>query len=98
VLVDDRGCLVAGAGAWSACEELAAYAPLLANRAVVVSSSVSARLSRLADEVFVWKLSIDGAEALLCSRGSATSGDAKLARAAEGCRRILGALPSARAA
>ena len=27
VLVDDAGCLVAGAGAWPACEELAAYAP-----------------------------------------------------------------------
>ncbi len=26
VLVDDSGCLVAGAGAWPLCEELAAYA------------------------------------------------------------------------
>src|SRR5262245_44971287 len=30
VLIDEGGCLIAGAGAWPLCEELAAYAPLLA--------------------------------------------------------------------
>jgi hypothetical protein len=31
VVADDTGLVVAGAGAWVACEELAAYAPLLAS-------------------------------------------------------------------
>src|SRR5215472_11586768 len=30
VVADDSGVLVAGAGPWASCEELAAYAPLLA--------------------------------------------------------------------
>ncbi|HVY47147.1 MAG TPA: hypothetical protein VHB21_14770, partial [Minicystis sp.] len=47
VLVDESGCLVAGAGAWPACEELAAYAPLLARPADVQSVVVGSRLAAL---------------------------------------------------
>jgi hypothetical protein len=91
VLVDDTGCLVAGAGAWPACEELAAYAPLLANRAAVVRAAVGSRIAALEPEVSVRTISLDGALAVLCGRGgSGARGDASIARAAAGCQRILG--------
>lgn len=89
VLVDDRGCLVAGAGAWPACEELAAYAPLLANRAAAKSPPVSTRVSQLSGEVEVHRLSIDGGEAVLCGLGGSPLRAESLARAAAGCLRIL---------
>lgn len=89
VLVDDTGCLVAGAGAWPACEELAAYAPLLANRDAVGSAAVGSRIASLTPEVEVHTLSLGGAEAVLCGRGGDASRAASIARAAAGCRRIL---------
>jgi hypothetical protein len=90
VLVDDTGCLVAGAGAWPACEELAAYAPLLANRAAIGSAAVGSRIAVLEPDVEVHTLTLDGAEAVLCGRGGdAARRDALIARAAAGCRRIL---------
>lgn len=92
VLVDDSGCLVAGAGAWPACEELAAYAPLLANPEAIASASVGTRIAALSAEVEVQCLDLDGAEILLCSRGGPVNrggaGD-PMARAAAGCLRIL---------
>src|SRR6185295_2860438 len=72
VLVDDRGCMVAGAGAWPTCEELAAYAPLLANPSEVRNSSLGSRLEVLSSEVMVQSLEIDGGEVLLCGRGRQT--------------------------
>jgi hypothetical protein len=89
VLVDDTGCLVAGAGAWPTCEELAAYAPLLANRDAIGSAAVGSRIAALEPEVFVHTLTLDGAEAVLCGRGGDASRHDVLARAAAGCRRIL---------
>lgn len=89
VLVDDTGCLVAGAGAWPTCEELAAFAPLLANRDVVGSAAVGSRIAALEPEVFVQTLTLDGAEAVLCGRGGDASRHDHLARAVAGCRRIL---------
>jgi hypothetical protein len=89
VLVDDTGCLVAGAGAWPVCEELAAFAPLLADRAAVGSKAVGTRLSAIEPEVFVRALSLDGCEALLCGRGGDGAPADLIARAADGCRRIL---------
>jgi hypothetical protein len=86
VLADSAGCLVAGAGAWPTCEMLAAYAPLLAHPA-------SPPVSGLGDDgtdVEVRKLMIDGSEVLLCARGGGTSRAPSMARAASGCRRILG--------
>lgn len=91
VLVDDRGCLVAGAGAWPACEELAAYAPMLANRRTIVNPTVSSRVSTLSGEVEVRALPIDGGEALLCCRGGSARRAESIERAASGCLRILGA-------
>ncbi|APR87063.1 hypothetical protein A7982_12412 [Minicystis rosea] len=89
VLVDDAGCLVAGAGAWPACEELAAYAPLLANRAAIGSAAVGSRIAALESEVLVQTLTVDGCEIVVCGRGGDGSRQDLLARAAAGCRRIL---------
>jgi hypothetical protein len=89
VLVDDTGCLVAGAGAWPACEELAAFAPLLADRSAVRSAVVGGRLAAIEPEVFVRPLSVDGFEVLLCGRGGATPRTELIAQAAAGCTRIL---------
>lgn len=89
VLVDNSGCLVAGAGAWPACEELAAYAPLLANPDAVQSAAVGSRIATLTSEVEVQSLSVEGGEVLLCGRGGTTERGASIARAAAGCLRIL---------
>ena len=89
VLVDDTGCLVAGAGAWPICEELAAYAPLLVDRAAVGSATVGTRLAALTGEVQVHTLTLDGVEAVLCTRGGDPALAGSIARAADGCRRIL---------
>jgi hypothetical protein len=90
VLVDDSGCLVAGAGAWPVCEELAAYAPFLARRVPGARAEVTTRTAALANDTHVRPVPLDGMEALLCAR-SAGGRDlsAPMQRAAAGCRRIL---------
>jgi hypothetical protein len=96
VLADDAGLVVAGAGAWAACEELAAYAPLLAE-AFVGSPAGGAcgapggdsRIAALRDEVDVRPLDVGGQRVLLCLRGGARRGHAA-DRAAGGVARILG--------
>lgn len=90
VLVDDSGCLVAGAGAWPVCEELAAYAPLLSRPEVIRDGSLGTRVAALADQVEVRTVLIDGCEAVICARGGSASRASSMARAAAGCRRILG--------
>jgi hypothetical protein len=89
VLVDDSGCLVAGAGAWPACEELAAYAPLLEDPSKIVRSAVSARIGVLSERSSTHVVDLDGAEALLCGRGGGADREMFLALAASGVRRIL---------
>jgi hypothetical protein len=81
VLADASGCVVAGAGAWPTCEMLAAYAPLFADRSGPPE----------AGPMEVQKLVIDGSEVLLCARGGSAAKVPSMARAASGCRRILGA-------
>jgi hypothetical protein len=80
VLADPSGFVVAGAGAWSTCELLAAYAPLLGRGS----------LSDGPADVEVHRVMIDGSEALLCARGGASAGEPLLSRTASGCQRILG--------
>jgi hypothetical protein len=89
VLVDDRGCLVAGAGAWPVCEELAAYAPLLADPVVSTTAAVGSRIADLSTQVEVRALPLGAAEALLASRGGGPDRSSFVARAAAGCQRIL---------
>ncbi len=91
VLVDDSGCLVAGAGAWPVCEELAAYAPLLAEDAGPLRSVVSHRIASLAGHVERVLLDIDGQPAILCGRGGSAGRSAALERARAGVLRILAA-------
>jgi hypothetical protein len=89
VLVDDSGCLVAGAGAWPACEELAAYAPLFANPTAIRNATVGSRIAALSADVEVRTLQVGGAEVVLCGRGGGAGRDALISRAADGCCRIL---------
>lgn len=89
VLVDDRGLLVAGAGAWPVCEELAAFAPLLDDPARITRKTVQSHLAELPYEVVSMSFGLDGTPVILCGRGgNQTRGDA-LGRAALGVQRIL---------
>ncbi len=84
-VADGAGILVAGAGAYRACEEIAAVSPLVA-RAGAANDTVPNRLDLIARKMEVRRLRIDGIEVLLSGRG----GDAgALSRAAAGCARIL---------
>lgn len=85
VLSDSSGCLVAGAGAWPVCEELAAFAPLIATGTAAPEAS---RLASVSERAEAHAFSIAGAEVILCARGAAES--ALMTRVAAGCRRILG--------
>lgn len=69
VIADASGVVVAGAGSWPICEELAAYAPLLAEGAWgSMTDQVSSRVDDLRDQVTVRTLSVGGQEVLLCAR------------------------------
>lgn len=90
VLVDGAGCLVAGAGAWPVCQELAAYAPFLAHREPGRSGAVETRTQEIARDAHVRSMEIDGSEVLLCALGGSGSElTSWIVRAAAGCRRIL---------
>lgn len=84
-IADDRGLLIAGAGSWASCEELAAWAPLLADGAA--NDTVPTRLDVLARRSEVRRLTIDGMRVYVCGEG----GDALAAvqDALDSCRRVL---------
>jgi hypothetical protein len=89
VVADDSGVVVAAAGSWAACEELAAYAPLLAQG--VWSEPGAGRLTRMAElrtEVDVQPVDVEGQTVLLCARGGMLRASA-MERAAGGVARIL---------
>jgi len=89
VVADDAGVVVAGAGSWAICEELAAYAPLLAQG--VWHEPGMGRTSRVAElrtEVDVQPVTFEGQTVLLCARGGMMRAMA-MERAAEGVARIL---------
>jgi hypothetical protein len=89
VLADTSGVVVAGAGSWAACEELAAYAPLLAQGVwTEPGSSISSRVASLRMEVEVQAVNVDGQEVYLCARGG-WKRTQMIERAAEGVSRIL---------
>ena len=89
VLADGSGVVVAGAGAWAACEELAAYAPLLLQG----GTHEQGRIAELRERVTVRAVQIDGEEVLLCALASSSDDlrRAALGRAAVGVSRILAA-------
>ena len=69
VVADSSGVVVAGAGSWPVCEELAAYAPLLAEGTwASMTELVSSRVETLRRDVEVRALMIGGQEVLLCAR------------------------------
>jgi hypothetical protein len=85
-VADETGILVAGAGAWGRCEELAAAAPL----SLAANDTVPTRVDVLARRMEVRRLMVDGVQVLLCGQGGRGSAPEALARAAAGCARILG--------
>ena len=89
VLADGSGVVVAGAGAWAACEELAAYAPLR----LPGGTHEPGRIAELRERVTVRAVQIDGEEVLLCALASSSDDlrRAALGRAAVGVSRILAA-------
>jgi hypothetical protein len=89
VVADDAGVVVAGAGAWAVCEELAAYAPLLAQGVWTEPGLVGdSRVAALRTEVDVQAVDVEGQTVLLCARGGWMRATA-MERAAEGVARIL---------
>jgi hypothetical protein len=85
VVADPSGVMVAGSGSWALCEELAAYAPLLARGPD--GWGEGSRVSELGADVDVHTLVLDGQEVLLCARGPKDGGAVE--RAARGVARIL---------
>jgi hypothetical protein len=89
VVADASGVVVAGAGSWATCEELAAYAPLLAREDEDgMSLPVASRVESMRATVGVRTMVIEGQEVLVCARGG-MGRDASLEDAAEGVVRIL---------
>ena len=81
--------VVAGAGAWATCEELAAYAPLLAQgQWTEPGLDDTSRVAELRGEVDVQSVDVDGQTVLLCARGGRRAA-AAMDRAAAGVARIL---------
>ena len=71
VVADFAGLVVAGAGAWAACEELAAYAPLLAEGGWTEPGvAAQSRVDEIRADVDVQPVDVDGQTVLLCARGS----------------------------
>ncbi len=83
VLADTSGFLVAGAGAWATCEEIAAYAPLLAER----GPDSSPRIAKVAGELDVQSLPYGDESVYLCASGK--GGGADMTELARGISRIL---------
>lgn len=89
VVADDSGVLVAGTGPWALCEELAAYAPLLAQGLWNEPGlSPGGPMAELGTEVDVQRVDADGQGVFLCARGGWMRA-AAMQRAAEGVARIL---------
>jgi hypothetical protein len=85
-VADDTGCLVAGAGPFRLCEELAAHAAVISLQPA--NDVTPTRLDVLARRTEVRRLALDGIEVLLCGQGPSPC--AALDRAAAGVQRILG--------
>jgi hypothetical protein len=87
VVADASGVVVAGAGSWAACEELAAYAPILARAGDDVVADAS-RVHALRGQTASASLEVDDQEVIVCARGGASRA-AAVEAAAFGVARIL---------
>jgi hypothetical protein len=90
VVADETGCLVAGSGVASACEVLAAWAPLISRCPPAANDTVPTRLDVLATRSEARGVTVDGIRVLICGRGDPGLRAAALEEAAAGCARILG--------
>ncbi len=70
VLTDQTGTVVAGAGSWPLCEELAAYAPIWSNEAPISES----RVGDMRKEVDLRSVNIGGSEMIVCTRKGGNQG------------------------
>jgi hypothetical protein len=86
-VADSSGLLVAGAGMFQDCEELAAYAPLLVHSKVSADDELA--LASLTEASSVQRVAVDGLEVLVCGRGDAADCERALPELASGCQRIL---------
>jgi hypothetical protein len=89
VVADDAGLVVAASGSWAACEELAAYAPILATGGWTEPGLIQqSRVAELRSQVDIRPVEVEGQTVLLCSRGGNPTPGA-MGRAAQGVVRIL---------
>ncbi len=93
VVADDSGVVVAGAGAWAVCEELAAYAPILAQSGWREPGlGRASRVMEMEPQVDVQPVEVEGQTVLLCARGSKRASTAQAMKlVAAGVARILAA-------
>jgi hypothetical protein len=87
VVADAAGVVVAGAGSWAACEELAAYAPLLARDDGGLLADAS-RVETLRAHAAVTRVAVSDQEVLVCALGGSKRAESVEA-AAFGVARIL---------
>ncbi|MGO8999518.1 MAG: hypothetical protein ACLQVI_39845 [Polyangiaceae bacterium] len=88
VLADTSGVVVAGAGSWVVCEELAAYAPLFTSQASQ-GEELPARVASLRAECEVREMTAGGQPMLLCAMGRSSARTQAADLASEGVVRIL---------
>ena len=84
---DSTGLLLAGSGAHQLCEELAAWAPLMARGAD--NDTVPSCLDAFEGRTRLRRLSIDGFEIVVSFCGSHPDATEELDAVSAGCRRIL---------
>jgi hypothetical protein len=89
VLADASGVVVAGAGSWVVCEELAAYAPLFAQGSAQNETDFPARVASLRAECEVRAMTAAGQPMLLCAMGKPSMRGQAADRASSGVVRIL---------
>lgn len=89
VVADDSGVVVAASGGWAACEELAAYAPLLVRGDHgVAGGAPTGRLAEIGVHANVQAIDVGGQTVLLCARGERAKTGA-MRQVADGVARIL---------
>jgi hypothetical protein len=85
VVADSAGVVVAGAGSWVLCEELAAYAPLFSQS----DEALPSRVATLRAECEVREMTAGGQPMLLCAMGKSSARSQAADLASAGVIRIL---------